>query len=75
MIKKIEEYLDQLKKELTGSDPALIQDALSDAEEHFSTALGEALEKATDLSEIDILQAQIDKYGTPSEIASAYKEI
>jgi hypothetical protein len=75
MIKKIEEYLDQLKNELSGSDPALIQDALSDAEEHFRTAIGEALEKSPELSEIDILQIQIEKYGTPPEIASAYKEI
>jgi hypothetical protein len=75
MIKKIEEYLDQLNKELSGSDPALVQDALSDAEEHFRTALAEALEKSPELSEIDILQTHIEKYGTPSEIASAYKEI
>jgi hypothetical protein len=75
MIKKIEEYLDQLKKELSGSDPALMQDALSDAEEHFRTALGEALEKSPELSETDALQTQIEKYGTPPEIASAYKEI
>jgi len=75
MIKKIEEYLDQLKKELSGSDPALIQDALSDAEEHFRTALGEAIEKSPELSEADVLQTQIEKYGAPSEIASAYKEI
>lgn len=75
MIKKIEEYLDQLKKELRGSDPALMQDALSDAEEHFRTALGEVLEKSPELSETDVLQTQIEKYGTPPEIASAYKEI
>lgn len=75
MIKKIEEYLDQLKNELSGSDPALVQDALSDAEEHFRTALGEALKESPELSESDVLQTQIDKYGTPSEIASAYKEI
>ena len=75
MYKKIEEYLEQLKKELSGSDPALIQDALSDAEEHFRTALGEALKKSPELSETDVLQTQIEKYGTPPEIASAYKEI
>jgi hypothetical protein len=75
MIKKIEEYLDQLKKELGGSDPSLVQDALSDAEEHFRTALGEALEKDPPASETDILQSQIEKYGTPSEIASAYKKV
>jgi hypothetical protein len=75
MIKKIEEYLEQLRKELSGSDPALIQDALSDAEEHFNTALGETRDKSPELLESDILQIQIEKYGTPSEVASAYKEI
>jgi uncharacterized membrane protein len=75
MIKTIDEYLDRLKKELSGSDPALVQDALSDAEEHFSTALSEVQEKSPRLSEADLLQAQIEKYGTPSEVASAYKEI
>jgi hypothetical protein len=75
MIKKIEEYLDRLKKELSGSDPALVQDALSDAEEHLRTAVGEALEKSPGLSEADILQTQIAKYGSPPEIASAYREI
>jgi hypothetical protein len=75
MIKKIEEYLDQLKKELSGSDSALVQDALFDAEEHFRTALADALEKSPLSSETDILQTQIEKYGTPREIASAYKEI
>ena len=74
-MKKIEEYLDQLKKELEGSDPALVQDALSDAEEHLRTALGEALDKSPGISEEDALQAQVAKYGSPHEIASAYREI
>ena len=74
MINKIDEYLEQLKKELSGSDLALIQDALSDAEEHFRTAVGEALEKSPELSETEVLQTQIQKYGSPAEIASAYKE-
>jgi flagellar motor component MotA len=39
MYKGVDEYLDQLKQELKGSDPALIQDALSDAEEFLRTAL------------------------------------
>lgn len=75
MIKKIEEYLEQLNMELKGSDPALIQDALSDAEEHFQTALSEAQEENPDLSEEEVLEKEVEKYGTPQEIASAYKEI
>lgn len=75
MYKKIEEYLIQLKRELGGSDPALIQDALSDAEEHFRTALEEVLERDPDLSEEEALQSMIAKYGTPTEVATAYIEI
>lgn len=75
MIKKIEEYLDKLKTELKGSDSALIQDALFDAEEHFRTALEESLETTPGISEAEALQPLIERYGIPSEVASAYKEI
>jgi uncharacterized membrane protein len=74
MYKKIEEYLTQLKRELRGSDPALIQDALSDAEEHFSTALEESVEKTPGIPEEEALQPLIERYGTPDEVAAAYTE-
>ncbi len=75
MFKNIEEYLGKLKKELKGSDPALIQDALSDAEEHLRTALEESVEKTPGLSEEEALQPLVERYGSPPEVASAYKEI
>jgi len=75
MYKKIEEYLDKLKKELKGSDPALIQDALSDAEEHLRTALEESVDNTPGISEEEALQPLVERYGAPSEVASAYKEI
>jgi hypothetical protein len=75
MYKEIEEYLSQLKKELSGSDPALIQDAVSDTEDHLRTALEETGKEAPDLSETEALQILLEKYGTPAEVASAYKEI
>jgi uncharacterized membrane protein len=75
MFKKIEDYLNQLKTELKGSDPALIQDALSDAEEFFRNALFETGKSSPHLSEEEVLSPLIAKYGTPSEIASAYKDI
>ncbi len=75
MIKKITEYLDQLKRELEGRDPAIIQDALSDAEEHFNTALEEAIESTPVISEEEILPLLVEKYGSPREIADAYLEI
>jgi uncharacterized membrane protein len=74
MYKRIEEYLNQLKRELRGGDPALIQDALSDAEEHFRTALEESVEKTPGISEQEALQPLIERYGTPAEVAAAYAE-
>ncbi len=75
MYRNIEEYLSQLKKELHGSDPALIQDALSDTEDHLRSALEEATQRAPNLAEAESLQTLLAKFGTPSEVASAYKEI
>ena len=75
MFKNIEEYLDKLKRELRGSDPALIQDALFDAEEHLRTALEETVENTPGISEEEALQSLVERYGAPSEVASAYKDI
>jgi len=75
MFNNVEEYLKSLKNELKGSDLALIQDALSDAEEYLRTALEEGLKTTPELSRGDVLKSIIEKYGPPSEIASAYKEI
>ena len=71
MIKSVEEYLRQLKKELAGCDRATIQDALSDAEEY----LRDTLTARPDLAEADALLPVIEKYGAPDEVAAAYREI
>jgi hypothetical protein len=71
MIKSVEEYLRQLKKELAGCDRATIQDALSDAEEYLRNTLA----TRPDLAEADALLPVIEKYGAPDEIAAAYREI
>jgi hypothetical protein len=71
MIKSVEEYLRQLKKEMAGCDRATIQDALSDAEEY----LRNTLETRPDLAEADALPPIIKKYGAPDEVAAAYREI
>jgi uncharacterized membrane protein len=75
MFDTVDGYLKKLKQELRGYDPALIQDALSDAEEFLRTALMSAKEENPEISEKGALDTIIDKYGTPDEIASAYKEI
>jgi uncharacterized membrane protein len=71
--KSINAYLKQLKAGLDGCDPATIQDALSDAEEHLRMALDSSLE--ADDSQAEVLPDVIEAYGSPQEIAAAYKEI
>ncbi len=75
MINSIEQYLSELKKELAGSDRATIQDALSDAEEYLRTALANTVKSKTPGAEAKALEQIIEKYGTPKEIAAAYKDI
>lgn len=75
MFKNVETYLEQLRKELKDSDPALLQDALSDAEEHLRTALEYSKKNTVGISEAEALAPVIKKYGTPLETAAAYKEI
>ena len=75
MINSIDGYLDSLKVALKGCDSATIQDALSDAEEHLRTAIKKGLEESDKVVEADILLNVIEKYGTPDEIATAYRDI
>ena len=74
-IKNVDEYLAQLNQELKGSDPALIQDALFDAEEHLRTALENVLANSPESKESESLPQLIEKYGTPSDIAAAYRDV
>lgn len=71
----IETYLEALKKELSGDDPAIVQDALSDAEEYLRTGVDQLKRDQSDLSEADALNQIIEQYGSPKDIASAYREI
>ncbi len=75
MIKNIEEYLNLLRGELAGSDRATIHDALSDAEEHLRTALDTAREAQAGVAEAEVIPPIIEEYGSPEEVAAAYREI
>ena len=75
MIKSIEEYLDQLKTELKGSDAATVRDALADAEEHLRNALANLKQNQPEMSGEDALNQAVEQYGDPSETASAYMEV
>lgn len=64
----IEAYLAELRAALAGADPALVQDAVYDAEEYLRSAAVEG--GGTQ----DAVARAIDAYGTPAEIAAAYCE-
>jgi uncharacterized membrane protein len=65
----IEQYLVELKAALAGADPALVQDALYDAEEHLRAEMSDAGDGAeTHWAGI------VESYGTPDEVAQAYRE-
>jgi uncharacterized membrane protein len=64
----IAEYLDELRTALRGADPALIQDALYDAEDHLRSELAENPGK----SEAEVLAKIAATYGAPDEVAGIY---
>lgn len=75
MVKSVEEYLALLRKELNGSDAAVIQDALADAEEHLRLALAQATSTNPNAPQAEALEAIAQKYGSPQEVASAYRQM
>src|SRR5215475_8024010 len=68
--RSIDEYLKQLRAALDGEDPALIQDALYDAEEYLRAEVAAHPEK----SEADVLELIASTYGAPEEVATAYRD-
>ncbi len=75
MFERVDDYLDTLKKELSGADPATVQDALADAEDHLRTGLEQLLKTESELAESAALQRVIEEYGSPGEVAAAYRQI
>ncbi len=68
--KSIPEYLDQLRAALAGSDPALVQDALYDAEDYLRSEWAEHPE----MDEASLLASVAGSYGAPSEVADIYRD-
>src|SRR5579872_4782374 len=68
--RSIDEYLKQLRAELAGADPALIQDALYDSEEYLRAEVAAHPDK----SEADVLELIASTYGAPDEVAAAYRD-
>ena len=67
--KTINEYLQQLYAALQGADPALIQDALYDAEEHLRAELAEH----PGVDEAAMIARIVTSYGAPDEVADIYR--
>jgi uncharacterized membrane protein len=68
--RSIDEYLRQLRAALEGQDPALLQDALYDAEEYLRAEVAAHPDK----SEADVLELIASTYGAPEEVAAAYRD-
>src|SRR5580698_600547 len=68
--RSIDQYLRQLREELAGADPALVQDALYDAEEYLRAEVAAHPDK----SESDVLELIASTYGAPDEVAGAYRD-
>jgi uncharacterized membrane protein len=75
MITSVDEYLDQLKKNLDGCDTATIQDALSDAEEYLRNGMESIRVDHPETIETDALAAVVEEFGSPDEFAADYKKI
>jgi len=68
--RSIQQYLEQLRAALAGEDPALVQDALYDAEEYLRAEVHSHSDKA----EADVLELIASTYGAPDEVADAYRQ-
>jgi uncharacterized membrane protein len=65
----VEQYLEALREALQGADPALVQDALYDAEEHLRAEMAQRPGEA----EASVLERIAGSYGAPEEVADAYR--
>jgi uncharacterized membrane protein len=66
----IPDYLEHLRRALVGADPALVQDALYDAEEYLRSELAENPGR----SEAEVIAAVAGNYGAPEEVADIYRD-
>jgi uncharacterized membrane protein len=66
----IDEYLTALSAELVDADPAMVQDALYDAEEYLRSEIAEHPE----LGEAAAISRVAASYGAPAEVAAIYRD-
>lgn len=71
----IPEYMDRLRAALADADPALVQDALYDAEEYLRSELAEQTATGgSGRSEAEVIAAVASSYGAPDEVADIYRD-
>ena len=75
MENNIDGYLRQLKTEMKDCDRATVQDALSDAEEYLRNAMDNLKTNKPGVPEANAFSSVVEEYGTPAEIADAYRKI
>jgi uncharacterized membrane protein len=68
--KTIAEYLDRLRTALAGADPALVQDALYDAEDYLRSEMTANPGR----SEAEVIADVAGSYGAPDEVADIYRD-
>lgn len=66
----IPQYLAQVRDALAGADPAVVQDALYDAEEHLRAELA----ANPGVAEAELLRRIATSYGSPDEVAAIYRD-
>ena len=66
----INDYLQALREALRAADPALVQDAIYDAEQHLRAEIAAKPNSA----EREVLAEIVKSYGAPEEVAAAYLE-
>ena len=70
MPRTIAEYLEAVRLALGPADPAVVHDALHDAEEYLRSEMAENPQ----LDEATIIQRVASSYGAPDEVAEIYRE-
>jgi len=68
--KTVEAYLHQIRDAMQDDDPAVVQDALYDAEEYLRAELAEQPDRPVE----QVLAEIVASYGAPAEVAEAYRQ-
>lgn len=71
MASTVEGYLADLRKALAGTDPAVVQDAVYDAEEYLRSAVAES--DGTPAGIEAAIASAVEAFGAPEEVANAYR--